>query len=608
MNLGRGRARRPDDWPSSHVRARADLSERLDGSLDPTESDWLESHLGACPDCRAIDASYAAQQLELRAMRDVLPPPPRDLWARTAAAIESEARFRDGRARTAGWRDHRYLAPSVLLASALVVAVVVGTLTSSRWFPGGGGDESPGPVALASAVASSASGGGGVPGATPIPAAREFAYLTRDADGDYNINVRSVGEVCPETTTEPCATDATVVNRPVALKQDTSTVFGSPDDERLIVVNDGTSTNGGTVSVVSLASSAPGPTPSPSVEPTIPSASVSPSAVTTPSLRPSQAPAPPSATPSLTPQSSAGPSPTPSVTVTPSPDGSIEIAHDVVLVGQSAAYSASGDWFAFTARPVDGSAGPDIFAWKVGEARATRVTNDQRSIFGSWSGDVMVGSTVVPTANDDGASPRTDLEPASFLLDPATATLTDLPQTGKAWRPAVGPRGRLAVYWTGTVRTTSVPGFAPDAGRLVLGDWGTGTSTPSGPLPTTLKGDQVAIRHETTIAAGRMEDWDARWDSTGTHLAVWIVDALNPSVGRLSLYAVDSFDGRIDLKKPILDRRIASAGYSISDGKLVWAEPAADGSAAGGTIQLLAWTDEGVGTVETVTGPVIVIR
>jgi hypothetical protein len=297
--------------------------------------------------------------------------------------------------------------------------------------------------------------------------------------------------------------------------------------------------------------------------------------------------------------------------VSPSPttSGAIEIAHDVVLVGQSAAYSPAGAWFAFTARPANGLAGPDIFVWKVGDPQAHPVTTDHRSVFGSWSGDVMVGSTIVETATGSGAAAKIELEPVSYLLDPATNTITALPQTGRAWRPAVDPNGRLAVYWAGTVRKTDDPGFAPDAGRLVLGNWGTGNSAPSeGPLATPLKGDQGAARHETTIAAGRMGDWDARWDSTGTHLAIWIADDQNPAIGRLSLYTVDSFDGKIDLKTPLLDAKPAIAGYSISDGQLVWAEPAAAGSTTGGRIQLLAWTDQGVGTVGTVTGPVIVIR
>jgi hypothetical protein len=197
----------------------------------------------------------------------------------------------------------------------------------------------------------------------------------------------------------------------------------------------------------------------------------------------------------------------------------------------------------------------------------------------------------------------------SYLLDPATVIRTDLPQTGQAWRPAVDPSGRLAVYWAGTVRATAAPGFAPDAGRLVLGDWGTGDSAPSNaPAPTVLKSDQTNARHETTIAAGRVEDWDARWDGSGTHLAVWIADSQNAAVGSLSLYAVDSFNGKIDLKKPLLDREPALAGYAISDGQLIWAEPDATGSATGSQIKLLAWTADGVGAVDAVTGPVIVIR
>jgi hypothetical protein len=143
----------------------------------------------------------------------------------------------------------------------------------------------------------------------------------------------------------------------------------------------------------------------------------------------------------------------------------------------------------------------------------------------------------------------------------------------------------------------------------VIGDWGTGISASTdGPAPTPIKGDQTSVRHETTIEAGRLDDWDARWDGTGTHLAVWIADPQNPGVGDLSLYAVDSFDGKIDLKKPLLNEKRAVAGYSIANGQLVWAEPAADGSTTGGQIRMLAWTDEGVGMISPVTGPVIVIR
>src|SRR6185369_13516486 len=129
MTIG-GRTRRPDDWPSSHVRARAAISERLDGPIPPQEAAWLADHLEACPDCRVVAAAYEEQQRDLWALRDRMPAPPRDLWARTAAAIESEPRFRKRQAPAFGWSP-KFLVPSALIATALVVAVAAGTLTSS---------------------------------------------------------------------------------------------------------------------------------------------------------------------------------------------------------------------------------------------------------------------------------------------------------------------------------------------------------------------------------------------------------------------------------------------------------------------------------------------
>jgi hypothetical protein len=605
MNLGRGRARRPDDWPSSHVRARSDLSDRLDGALDPSEATWLASHLEACADCRGIADAYATQHLELRALRDSSPPPPRDLWARTAAAIEAESRFRDGRARSSGWRNPRRLAPSIVITAALVVAVAVGTLTSSWWSGRGGDTGSPAAIALAPGP-STAGPASNAAGATPIPAPRKIAYVSRDPEGNYSIKTKNVDRVCPSAAPEPCVAGSATTNHPVSLEENPSTVFGSVDNKRLIVVNDPSAANAGTISVVPIPSDSPPSTPPPSASASSAAPSSAPSGGPTPQpdRSPSVAPASPKPTP--TPSADTG-SPSPSVEVTPQPGGAIEIAHDVVLVGQSAAYSPTGDWFAFTARPVDGSIGPDIFIWKVGDRVANPVTTDHRSVFGSWSGDALVGSTVVEITKGTAGGPG--FAPMSYLLDPATNLRTNLPQTGQAWRPAVDPSGRLAVYWAGTVRATETPGFAPDAGRLVLGDWGTGDSAPSsGPIPTSLKSDQSTARHETTIAAGRVEDWDARWDGSGTHLAVWIADPQDVTVGSLSLYAVDSFDGKIDLKKPLLDKERAVAGFSISDGQLIWAEPDATGSTSGSQIKLLAWTADGVGTVGAVTGPVIVIR
>jgi putative zinc finger protein len=613
---GRG-SRRPDDWPTIHDRARSALSDQLDGELDDAETAWLDEHLAGCPDCRATADAYAAQRFELRALRDRAPIPPRDLWARTAAAIEAEA---GGRSRSVGWAPRRLiLVPSALIATALVVAVAVGTLTSSQLVPHGG--SSPG-SSQEVAVASSASRTPGdvAAGPTPIPLVKDVEYLARDAQGNFKINVKKVSQVCPEGSTGPCDTTAPVEETTVTVDQNAQAVFGDADKQRLIVVSSPTTDDSGTISVVAIAEGSPAPSSEPSATPT---SSASPA--TTPSVEPSDEAhsiEPSSPPPSATPTVSA--TPTGSIDVTPPGGGTIQIAHGVVLVGQTAAYSTSGAWFAFTARPIDATSGPDIYVWRVGSPTARKVTADGRSVFGSWAGDLVVGSSA---ADDQTGTATSGIRPEAFLLDPETGARSGLPQTGAAWRPVVDPEGRKAVYWSGTLRTVGGPGFAPDAGRLVLGDWAvtsaTASASPNGSaaphasgsadassslLPTPLATDQTAVRHETTIAAGRMDDWDARWDPTGTHLAIWIADHENPAIGRLSLYAVSAFDGTIDVKSPLLNARRAVAGFSISNGSLVWAEPSTDPASSDGTIQLLAWTDDGVGTVQTQSGPALVIR
>ncbi len=635
MSLRR-RARRPDAWATSHARAQAALSDRLDGDLELAESDWLDRHLAGCADCQATAAAYDAQRAELRAMGDRQPLPPRDLWARTSAAIEHESRFRDGRA-PAGERRRRSAFTSVF-AAALVVAVVVGTLTSSRLLFGGGPTAQPteAPVAVATP------GSSAVAAATPIPVGQHVQWISQGEDGSYTLRQADVRSVCPEGS-DPCEATAPVEDQPVALTDQPQTVFGSRNGQQLIVVNRAGVSQDASVAVVTIepqavaspspsdsttASSSPKPpasvepstTPTQSAAPTktpVATASVTPSAPASPS---SPATPSPSATPSASPTTaSASPTPSapasvtpsleasPTVAITPSasPDGAVRIAEDVILVGQSAAYSPNGEWFAFTARPADGSAGPDIYVWKVGEPAARAVTTDHRSAFGSWVGnDMAVGSSVAK-----GTEGATSGDAASYLLDPATGAQVPLPQTGRTWRPSVDPSGRRAVYWTGSLRRSSeAPVDLPDDGRLVVGDWATGDAAASGsPAATPLAGDQEANRHETTIRSGAMSDWDARWDSTGTKLAVWVADPDDPTVGALSLYAVDPFNGRVDLKKPLLDAQRATAGFSISDGKLVWAEPAADGSGTG-RILVLAWTDQGTGTIETLPDKVIVIR
>jgi hypothetical protein len=588
----------------------------MDGVLDATETAWLDEHLAGCPDCRRTADEYAAQRFELRKLRDRQPLPPRDLWARTAAAIELDA---ERRSIARGPSRRRSIAvPSAFIATALAVVVMAGLLSSSQLTPrGDDGSGSVPDVARASTSVGSVAGSATPVGTPIIVAQRTVDFVARGPQGQLQVKSTTVHEVCPSDATKPCDSGEPVEARPVTIDQHAQAVFGDGDEgKRLIVVSSPSTDDPGTVAVISLDAAAPNGSPSPSPSPSVPStaspilSSASPSTAPTASPPPTSPPTP-SAPPTESPTPLVSASPTGSIDVTPPAGGTREIAHGVALVGQTAAYSDSRSWFAFTARPIDGSAGPDIYVWRVGENAARKVTDDGHSVFGSWVGDTVVASRAV-----DGAGKGTaGLKAEAFLLNASTAAQTALPQTGSAWRPVVDPSGRRAVYWAGTLRGVAGPGFAPEGGRLVLGDWGieapsasASPATTASAEPTPLATDQASARHEATIGAGQIDDWDARWGESGTHLAVWIADHENPAIGRLSLYAVSSFDGSIDVQDPLLASRRAAAGFSMSNDGLVWAEPSADPDVTEGSIHLLAWTDQGVGTVSTVSGPAIVIR
>ncbi len=67
---------------------------------------------------------------------------------------------------------------------------------------------------------------------------------------------------------------------------------------------------------------------------------------------------------------------------------------NVTVVGRAAGYSPDGAWFAFSARPADGSVGPDIYVWHVGDPLAVALTADHASVFASWVGNQLLGSRV----------------------------------------------------------------------------------------------------------------------------------------------------------------------------------------------------------------------
>jgi hypothetical protein len=574
MSLLGGRGGRSDDWSTQHDRARARLAERLDGALDADESRWLDEHLVNCDECAVTAVEYAAQRLELRALRDRMPAPPRDLWARTATAIEREAGHRA--LQSSGGPRRAALAPYAVLAGVVAVAVLVGTLTFSQLPPT---NTATPPATNQIAVASDTPP---PPAPTPLAVARlEVEYVSFGRDGEYKINTTQVSEVCPADVGTCAATEPSEVVS-IGPLSSPETVFGS-GDAPLVVVGD--SANGSSVFAIAKPDKTSDPSPTPSTRPSPP--------------QPSQTTG---SSPSVSPPVQSAPPASSSPSQTPTPAGTVEIARGLDVVDSTAAYAPDGSAFAFTARPSDGSHGPDIYLWTVGDPAARVITTDHRSVFGSWAGDMIVGSTV--ETSEDGLTNT----PAAFALSTDGQETVALPQAGLAWRPAVDPTEGAAVYWAGTLEPTDGDlGWRTVTGRLVVGRWNTDTDTSGGALATPLTGDQSVERSETTIAEGPLADWDARWDETGTRLAVWVADADDPTVGTLSLYVVDPFDGRIDLANPPLEDKPALAGFSIADGRLAWAAPAGN-SGKTNHVKILAWTDEGFGQVESVAGDFLLVR
>jgi hypothetical protein len=101
------------------------------------------------------------------------------------------------------------------------------------------------------------------------------------------------------------------------------------------------------------------------------------------------------------------------------------------------------------------------------------------------------------------------------------------------------------------------------------------------------------------ISDGPIAEFDARWDDTGTWLAVWVADAVDPSIGRLSLLHVDPATGLIDRPLGAPQDVPALPGFSIGAGRLAWATPPGQ-EGEGSRIQIVAWTEDAVGAIESI--------
>ena len=590
---------RREPFAADHERARDLAAQRVDEPVAPDDAGWLNDHLAWCGPCRAVAAEYDEQRLSLRALRHDPPVPPRDLWARTAAAIEAEPGRR--RPATAGRRTG--FARYVPLVAALVIAVALGSTLLDGALPQLGSTTK-----------------GDDPEATPIDLiAGDIEVLSHADDGSLEIRSRHLDQLCPVTADSCGLSNVSDITRVADIGSSGQVdAIVSPDRGQLVVVESGSgsssifvvplrkhpapnSTPGSGTSAATArpgssdepadtatagpdvtpspdaseapASDEPGESPDPSAEPAgasdnppsdaagSPDASSEPTGDASATDEPTDEPAATDEpTPEPTPKRT---EPAPSVEVTPGPDGAIEIARDVVIVGSGAGYSPDGSRFAFSARPAKGSGGPDVFVWRVGDRLAKAVTTDHGSQLAGWIGERLLISRVV------------DGRPQTSILD-----LTDGSRRqagdGTMWRPTVGPGRRMAIWWEGTVkRADDGITWVPDRGRLVLGTW------PDG-------GDSQVL------ADGAVTDWDVSWDKSGTKLAVWVSRGAPGKAGKLSLYKVDQETGRPDLAHPPLDGAPAYAGFALEPGRLAWSSPDDGGDTS---VVVLGWSGNTFGRV-----------
>ena len=492
----------------SHGEARAALSDRLDAPLAASRDAALRAHLAECRACREVAADYERIRAELRALPSA--PPPRDLTARTLAALDLEVGHVRAPHPTSTFRRRSTTrSGGVALGSLLTVALVavVGILLA-------------GPVVQIPAP---------LAGATPFaisPVQLAFVGVENDVVRLYRAQI---DRACPAAA--PCAGLTAQADQVVDLPHTAaiSTLALDPAHHRAAVA--AVAAAGGTTSyyVLALDSQATS-APASSLPADLPGVSGSPSPIASSSVRPST-PSRPSASPrrsgssgttsagtarpaSTTRPSSPLPSRSPAASRSPvvgptsspavaaaSPESSASgaaiggivapdsgagagpgagsaagggqsaalvpaqaILEQVIPTGAPAAWSPDGSTLAFSAMPADGATGSDIYVWRPGDAAATPITFDHASSFASWAQTRIVGSTVVPSPADPSV-----LVPQSFVLDPYTGARRAI-RGASLWLPSVDPTAEHVVAWSGTLEMSGVTPV-PGSGRLVLASW-----------------------------------------------------------------------------------------------------------------------------------------
>ena len=616
---------RHHDQESSHDRARALISTELLGPLDDDESAWLARHLDGCAECTRDRDAYAADSALLRSLRDTAPPPPRDLWARTAAAIDREAagRRRGTASAGAGRRPRWGGLPLGAAAGAIVAVIVLVTAIIPRTIP-----QVVPPTGSEVAQISQPPSAPAQPTPLALTAAGDVSWIRAAAGGRWELVTSTVDEVCPRSRQGCGSLGEDADPQTVDLGGSPTGITMSPGKDQLVVQSRGNSgaEQPDKVYVVALA------TPAPTATDTPPTSAPTAVPVTDPPATP---PASPIVDPSVAPSETPGSTPT----------GALEIASGVILVGE-AAYDASGERVAFSARPVDGSAGPDLYLWQEGDAAATKVTDDHQTYFSAWLGDRVLASrvsvpSVGPVGPDASADPDASAPPApsadpdatpppgyntassaipqSFLIDPSTLARTELTEP-MVWLPVVDPERRVTAYWSGTlVPTADGLDWQLGEGQLVLDRWVEPGSGPSPSEPAAASSDpstepaadpssdpSVAplevvgpAGEQTPLDVGDVAVFKALFDTEGRRLAIWASDDAAAEFGRLSLVVLDPETGTVDADQKPLSGEPALRRFSIDKGRLAWVSPRGqDGQES--AVQVLGWQGRDFGEIQTI--------
>lgn len=575
--------RRHHDDESAHDRARSLTSAGMLEPLSVEDEAWLAGHHESCAECSQEREAFLADRALLRGLRERTPEPPRDLWARTSAAIEHEARGNRGRRPAPSRRG----LPFGAAAGVLIVFVVIGASIIKGPIPLP--NESPrGSLSAANSFEPQ-------PTTFEITAGR-VSYIRSAANGSWEFVQAEVDAVCPRTRPSCAPLIEDDPGRPVTLAGTPIGVTVSPDDNQLVVEARGAGTAPDRIYVVPVPPATPAVSPAPTDTAVLPSGD---------------------------PVTPAPETPTPSVVV---PEAILEIASGVMIVGE-AAYSSDGKWLAFSARPSDGSTGPDLYLWTRGQATATAVTTDHRTYFSSWLGDRVLASrvddagtleasgepTTAPDADASGAPATAAAHPVSFLLDPATLIQADLAHPD-LWLPVVDPTGRFVAYWSGTlVPSTDGLDWVLGTGQLVLDGWSSGPDAQPTPHPgKSPKPDAThvpalgPIGTPVAVVSGLTAAFKAKFDPSGTRLAVWIGEQVDADVGRLHLVVLDPTTGAISAEPEPLPGAPALRRFSIAEGRLAWVSPSGqDGQDS--SVQVLGWSNNHFGEIRTIPAKALYI-